>query len=138
MSGKLLLISKANFIDSKLYRDVDDFVFNQGRFDFGQSITAAKIEEYFGDRKEAIDDFYQFEPEIERLYFDLDKGEIRSLVISFYNLDGRIQYGLVAHAPIKHKYELIYITSNISRIDTNENDSRTLNQNATNSSILYP
>ena len=95
MSGKLLLIAKSVFIDSELYKSVDDYIFNQGKFDFGQSITLAKIEEYFGDRKEAIDDFYQFEPEIERLYFDLDKGEIRSIVASFYNLDGRIQYGLI-------------------------------------------
>lgn len=137
MSGKLLLITKSVFVDSELYRSVDDYIFNQGKFDFGQSITLAKIEEYFGDRKEAVDDFYQFEPEIERLYFDLDKGEIRSIVASFYNLDGRIQYGFIAYAPVKHKYELIYISSNINRIDTAENDSRTLNQNIASKIIKY-
>ncbi|MDD7316446.1 MAG: hypothetical protein PUG55_03330, partial [Bacillales bacterium] len=137
MSGKLLLITKSVFIDSELYKSVDDYIFNQGKFDFGQSITLAKIEEYFGNRKEAVDDFYQFEPEIERLYFDFDKGEIRSIVASFYNLDDRIQYGLIAHIPVKHKYELVYICSNIDRINTAENDSRSLNQNIANKIIKY-
>ena len=137
MQNKLLLIQKDDFFDSKYYEKVIDDIFKRNKFVFGSSIPQGVITNQFGDKSEAESDFLQFEPEIESLYFDLIRGDIRSLVISFYNLSGRINYGLLAFSPSRQKFELIFVHWDINKIDTRENDSKLLNQDISSKIIKH-
>lgn len=137
MASKLILIEKSSFFDSQLYRDVENLVFDNDNFDFGQGIQQSRIEEFFDNREDALHDFFKFEPEIESLYYDLERGNIRSLVISFYTLDNKLLYGLVAYSGSKHKYEMVYMHWNRNNIDTAESDSKLLSKNITNKIVKY-
>lgn len=135
MFVKLLKIDRQDFLRSKLHEELLDYVFNQGRFDFGPKMDEGLIKDIFGSRQDAIEGFSQYEPEIERVYFDLMNSKPRMLVVSFYNMDGKVQYGLIVYEPYEDKYEFIYAHWQFEKIDTSANDNKSLNE-ATNQKII--
>ena len=131
MSGKLVLFENADFQDSKLYRDVESIVFDQGNFII--TLPDSTIERFFEDKTRAISNFREFEPVIERFYFDLEKWEIRSLVVSFYTQDDHVQYGLIVHS--YDQYKLMFSCRHINQLDTAQNDANLIDA-MTNKSIV--
>lgn len=136
MASKLLVIDKNSFIGSPLYVDVMNYIFTNNRYRFGDKVGEDSIKYKFGDKKSALNDFLSFEPEIERLYFDLEKKQIRSLIVSFYNINDKLEFALIAYAPTRKKYEFVFFTGNINNIDTEENDLRLLEPQL-NKRIIY-
>ena len=112
--NRLLYLNKTDIKGTKLHESVLSFIFSPSSFTFGNSLTEGKIDELFGSRVEAINDFNYYEPEIEKAYFDLEKGELRRLVISFIDIKNIEWFALIAYSPIKKKYELVYINKKLT------------------------
>ena len=123
----LLLLEKKDFIETELYNDVLKDVFDTGRFFI--KIPENQIEFLFDNKKEANNDFKQYDVEIEDLYVDLESSFIKSMVVSFYDKKGRLEYGLIVNYPYKRSYELMYTNSDYKKIKAKDAERCLFNPN---------
>ena len=118
MANTIIILTKNDLGTSKLNNSIIEYVFDPARFAFGEKVPENKIREQFGNKEEAINDFAYYEPEIERAFFDLRKGELRRLVIKYLNIKNFKLYALVAYNPGNRKYELVFMKGDLKSIDT--------------------
>jgi|GEM_PF-6745622 len=132
MSGKLVLFQKNDFFGSKLYQEIESLVFDRGNFTI--TIPDKKVERFLGNKEEAILHFRKFEPEIEKVYFDLEKGEIKNLVVSYLVQDKKnVQYGLVAHS--YDQYKIMFSCWHMDELDTANNDANVIDESMNRSIV---
>lgn len=126
MADYIIFLTKDDLASSKFEPSIVEFVFANNRFCLKETIPDNKIKRAFGDKEKATNDFMYFEPEIERLYYDIDKGLIRRFVVKFLDKDDYYEYGLVWFNPQKKKYELTYLSDSAKTIDTKKDDAAVL------------
>ena len=124
-----------DFVDSVLYDNIEKIVFNNLTF----RIDEEQIREYFSGRTKAINDFKQFNPHIEKIYYDLSRGCVRALIISFYKLNDKQKYyyASIIYNYSYHTYEITYVTNDIRKISTSKFDEYCINDEVSQKIITY-
>ena len=132
MPRKIVLLTKNSLYNSKLNDSIKSYVFNKDRFGFGTNYSKERIATFFGNEEEALNDFEYYNPTIEKAYLDINKSAVRRLVISFLDIQDHLQYGLIAYSPAEGRYEFVYANKSLNKIDTSEEDGRTIETEVSN------
>ena len=134
MLDKFLCFRKDILSETNLEQSICGYIFNRSRFLFAVKMKREVLIKIFKNPDDCFDNFVnEFDVQIERVYFDLGKREMRALVISCYGYDENIYYCLVIFNPGTKRFEMIYLSWNIGSIDTKWYDENTYKQKVTNS-----